>query len=143
MKDVLKVPESFFMPFDTMIAFDHFFQVIKVITCPRVPEDLEDSGKAYEEAKTDLQRMVNILKSKDIPMPEQGPIQLNQEYTSNIGQSRYEGHVRRLKEHIINAPSFRLFLRSDFLGQRYCTHLTSTVIYEISTHRHICFSWTA
>ena len=49
-----------------------------------------------------LQRMVNIVKSKEIPMPEQGPIQLNQEYTSNIGQSGYEGHVRRLKEHITN-----------------------------------------
>lgn len=101
MKDVLKVPESFFMLFDTMIAFDHFFQVVKVITYLRVPENLEDLGKAYEEAKAGLQRMVNILKSKDIPMPEQGPIQLNQEYTSNIGQSGYEGHVRRLKEHIM------------------------------------------
>ena len=101
MKDVLKVPESFFMLFDTMIAFDHFFQVVKVITYLRVPENLEDLGKAYEEAKAGLQRMVNILKSKGIPMPEQGPIRLNQEYTSNIGQSGYEGHVRRLKEHIM------------------------------------------
>lgn len=83
MKDVLKVPESFFMLFDTIIAFDHFFQVVKVITYLRVPENLEDLGKAYEEAKTDLQRMVNILKSKEIPMPEQRPIQLNQGYTSN------------------------------------------------------------
>ncbi|OCL10536.1 anthranilate synthase-like protein component I [Glonium stellatum] len=99
-KDILKVPESFFMLFDTMIAFDHFFQVVKVITYLKVPENLEDLGKAYEEAKIDLQRMVNILKNKEIPMPEQGPIQLNQEYTSNIGQSGYESHVRRLKEHI-------------------------------------------
>ena len=53
MKDVLKVPESLFMHFDTMIAFDHFFQIVKVITYLRVPEDLEDPGKAYEEAKTD------------------------------------------------------------------------------------------
>ena len=46
MKDVLKVPESFFMLFDTMIAFDHFFQVVRVITYLRVPENLEDLGKA-------------------------------------------------------------------------------------------------
>lgn len=85
MKGALKVPESFFMLFDTMITFDHFFQVVKVITYLRVPKNLEDLGKAYEEAKTDLQRMVNILKSKEIPMPEQRPIQLNQKYTSNIG----------------------------------------------------------
>lgn len=83
MKGVLKVPESFFMLFDTIIAFDHFFQVVKIITYLRVPENLEDLSKAYEEAKTDLQRMVNILKGKEIPTPEQRPIQLNQGYTSN------------------------------------------------------------
>lgn len=33
-------------------------------------------------------------------MPEQAPIELDQEYKSNIGQSGYENHVKRLKEHI-------------------------------------------
>ncbi|EON64743.1 anthranilate synthase component I [Coniosporium apollinis CBS 100218] len=100
MKDVLKVPESFFMLFDTIVAVDHFTQQVKVITYLKVPDSLEDLGRAYEEATTVLQRMVNVVKSEDIPMPEQPPIQANQEYTSNIGQSGYEGHVKRLKEHI-------------------------------------------
>jgi anthranilate synthase component 1 len=100
MKDVLKVPESFFMLYDTIIAFDHFFQVVKVITYLKVPASLDDLPAAYEAAKSELHRLVTILKSKDIPMPEQGPIVENQEYTSNIGQSGYEAHVKKLKEHI-------------------------------------------
>ncbi|KAF2498053.1 anthranilate synthase-like protein component I [Lophium mytilinum] len=100
MKDILKVPESFFMLCDTIIAFDHFFQVVKVITYLKVPASLDDLEPAYEKAKAELHGLVTILKSKDIPMPEQGPIKENQEYTSNIGQNGYENHVKKLKEHI-------------------------------------------
>ncbi|KAF2005188.1 anthranilate synthase component 1 [Amniculicola lignicola CBS 123094] len=100
MKDVLEVPESLFMLFDTVVAFDHFFQVIKVITYVEVPENLEDLEKAYETAKVKLERYVAILKDKDIPMPPQGPIKMGQEYKSNIGKDGYEGHVNKLKEHI-------------------------------------------
>jgi len=100
MKDVLEIPESLFMLFDTIIAVDHFFQVVKVITYVQVPGRLEELEKAYNEAKSELRRVVRILKSKDIPLPEQQPIQRGNEYTSNIGQSGYEAHVRRLKEHI-------------------------------------------
>ena len=99
-KDVLGVPESFFMLFDTIIAFDHFFQVVKVITYVKVPDSLDSLDKAYEEARTTLGQYVSILKDKDIPLPEQGPIKTGQQYKSNIGQAGYEGHVNRLKKHI-------------------------------------------
>lgn len=100
MKDVLGVPESFFMFFDTVIAFDHFFQVVKVITYVRVPENLDDLEQAYKDATATLKEYVSILKDKDIPMPEQGPIKMGQEYKSNIGRDGYEKHVTDLKEHI-------------------------------------------
>lgn len=99
-KDVLEVPESLFMLFDTVIAFDHFFQVVKVITYIKVPNNLDDLEQEYKEATATLRAYVSILKSKDIPMPEQGPIQLGQEYKSNIGKEGYENHVRNLKKHI-------------------------------------------
>ncbi|KAF2829742.1 anthranilate synthase-like protein component I [Ophiobolus disseminans] len=100
MKDILGVPESFFMLFDTLVALDHFAQVVKIITYVKVPESLDQLEEAYEEAKTTLKRYVKILKSKHTPMPEQGPIKLGNEYTSNIGQDGYESHVKKLKEHI-------------------------------------------
>ncbi|KAL5115970.1 anthranilate synthase component 1 [Pleosporales sp. CAS-2024a] len=100
MKDVLGVPESFFMLFDTLIALDHFAQVVKIITYVKVPDSLDHLEAAYEDAQTILQRYVKILKDPHVPLPEQGPIKLGNEYKSNIGQEGYEGHVKKLKEHI-------------------------------------------
>ncbi|KAF2089884.1 anthranilate synthase component I [Saccharata proteae CBS 121410] len=100
MKDVLKVPESLFMLFDTIVAFDHFFQVVKVVTYVKVPKDGAGLEQAYEEAKAELKEVVALLTSSETPLPEQVPIQQNQEYTSNIGREGYEGHVNKLKEHI-------------------------------------------
>jgi anthranilate synthase component 1 len=95
------VPESFFMLFDTIIAFDHFFSVVKVITYVRVPDNLDDLERAYNEATATLQKYVSILKDPEVPMPEQGTIKLGQEYKSNIGKEGYENHVKKLKEHIV------------------------------------------
>lgn len=100
MKDVLKVPESFFMFFDTVIALDHFSQVVNIITYVKIPENLEVLENAYKEAKDVLLRLVEIVQSKETPMPEQPPIAINHEYTSNIGREGYEKHVTRLKTHI-------------------------------------------
>ncbi|KAH5305108.1 hypothetical protein HBI23_181650 [Parastagonospora nodorum] len=100
MKDVLGVPESFFMLFDTLVALDHFAQVVKIITYVKVPDSMDQLEEAYEQAKTTLRRYVAILRDPHVPMPEQGPIKLGNEYKSNIGQDGYEGHVKKLKEHI-------------------------------------------
>ncbi len=98
LKDVVQVPESLFMLFETIVAFDHFFQVIKVITYINNNNTVET---AYDTASKNLHEIISVLSSPDIPLPEQAPINRNQEYTSNIGQAGYEAHVSRLKEHII------------------------------------------
>ncbi|KAI9832343.1 MAG: hypothetical protein M1826_002029 [Phylliscum demangeonii] len=108
--DIVQVPESFFMLFDTIVAFDHFYQVIKVVTYLAIAPD-DDGGRhdealeqAYAAATQQLQATVDTLLSPDIPLPPQpaaaahGPVP---EYVSNIGQAGYEAHVRRLKEHIV------------------------------------------
>lgn len=101
MNDVLKVPESLFMLFDTVVAFDRFYGTLKVITYLHVPKDLSKLPAAYEKARTIINEIVDILVSPHIPLPEQPPIKPDQEYTSNIGQAGYEKHVTTLKEHII------------------------------------------
>ncbi|KAF1815569.1 anthranilate synthetase [Eremomyces bilateralis CBS 781.70] len=103
MKDVLEVPESLFMLFDTVVAVDHFYQLVKVFTYVKVPKDSKDSGaleSAYEAAEKELRDVVHTITQTEVPLPPQGPIELEQEYTSNIGQAGYEAHVTRLKEHI-------------------------------------------
>lgn len=107
LEDVLHVPESLFMLFDTIIAFDHFFQTVKIITYMKVPSrqpsgefDALELEKAYDVGKFSVRKMMNIIKAKDIPLPPQGPIKQDQQYTSNIGRAGYEAHVKTLKKHI-------------------------------------------
>lgn len=102
MKDVLKVPESLFMLFDTIIAFDRFFGVIKIITYLHVPEDLSQLEAEYEKSQAIIDEIVAVLNAPDTPLPIQEPIKLNQEYTSNVGREGYEQHVHTLKKHIIS-----------------------------------------
>ncbi|KAA6415136.1 MAG: anthranilate synthase component i [Lasallia pustulata] len=104
MKDVLHLPEALFMLFNTIIAFDHFYQVIKVVTYLSVPPSSTPNpstlSSAYNAASATLSATIATLLSPDIPLPPQPPITPNQEYTSNIGQSGYENHVKTLKRHI-------------------------------------------
>ncbi|KAH8687843.1 anthranilate synthase-like protein component I [Tricladium varicosporioides] len=101
MKDVLKVPESMFMLFDTIVAFDRFYDIIKVVTYVHVPEDLSQLKEAYSKARQTITEIVEVLRSEHCPLPLQKPILPNQESTSNIGQVGYEKHVTTLKKHII------------------------------------------
>jgi anthranilate synthase component 1 len=101
MEDVLKIPESLFMLYDTIVAFDRFFDIIKVITYVHVPSNPEDLEKAYEAARKTIDEYVDVLRSEHTPLPHQQPIQEGQEAVSNIGQEGYEKHVTTLKEHII------------------------------------------
>lgn len=101
MKDVLQIPESLFMLFDTIVAFDRFYGVVKVISYVQVPESTDKIEEAYNVAQKSIDEVVAILNSPEVPMPPQDPIKLGQEYTSNIGREGYEGHVSKLKEHIV------------------------------------------
>lgn len=100
MKDILKVPESLFMLYDTIVVLDHFFQKVMVVTYVKVPENLDNLDAAYDEAKQTVNRMLQVLKKADAVLPTQEPVKLGNEYTSNIGQEGYEKHVHKLKEHI-------------------------------------------
>ena len=91
------------MLFDTIVAFDHFYQQVKVITYLHVPESgnsLNSLLSAYNNSCTVLRGIVGTLTASEVRLPRQPPVIPNQQYTSNIGQSGYENHVRTLKSHI-------------------------------------------
>lgn len=114
MKDVLGIPESLFLLFDTIVAFDRFFGIIKVVSYVHAPEDLSELEGVYDKARQTINELVDVLNAPEIPLPEQGPITLGHEYKSNIGQEGYEKHVTTLKQHIVKGdiiqavPSHRL-----------------------------------
>ena len=120
LKDVLKVPEALFMLFDTIVAFDHFFQVVRVISYLYVPPSELAQGNgaasappgsaapataslasAYDAAAAIIRSVLDTLLSPEpAPLPDQPAIVPDQKHTSNIGREGYEAHVRKLKEHI-------------------------------------------
>lgn len=100
LKDVLQIPESLFMLFDTVVAFDHFSNRVTIITYLEVPPVLDELEKRYDKAKFTIRKLVNIIRSDGIPLPEQGPIETGRDFTSNKGQDGYEGYVRTLRKHI-------------------------------------------
>ena len=126
-KDVLEVPESFFMIFNTIIAFDHQYGQLKVISYIRIPSSgAPDIAQLYADAQGKIYSLVEILQEPQIPTPQEtatpfgnsaAPSTSNigrRNYNSNIGQAGYEAHVAALKEeiksgNIIQAvPSHRL-----------------------------------
>ncbi|KAL8968290.1 MAG: hypothetical protein Q9183_002535, partial [Haloplaca sp. 2 TL-2023] len=143
MKDVLQVPESLFMLFDTIVAFDHAFSTIKVITYIHIPSthqaDETPLKKAYTAARKTLLDTVSLLQAPNTPLPTQNPIPHSNTdkstnvsrpgYTSNIGQSGYESHVRTLKHHIWRGdifqavPSHRLSRRTALAPFNLYSHL--------------------
>ena len=52
LKDVLEVPESFFMLCDTVVAVDHFFQKVIVVTYVHVPYGRDSEGAIEKEYQT-------------------------------------------------------------------------------------------
>ena len=100
LKDVLHVPESFFMLYDKVVAFDHFYQTVKVVTYLTIPSNVDGLETAYDEAKRVLKNLVAAIQTDRVPLPDQPSIQLHQEFKSNIGKEGYEAHVSRLRKHI-------------------------------------------
>lgn len=103
LKDVLQLPESALMMYDTIIAFDHVFQRFQIMTNINTKK-MNSLKSGYEKASDIIKEIVSILTddSKPIPQPDQPPIKMDQTFISNIGQEGYEQHVRNLKEHIKN-----------------------------------------
>ncbi|KAF4777073.1 anthranilate synthase component I [Colletotrichum scovillei] len=129
MKDVLQIPESLFMLFDTIVAFDRFYGVIKVITYLHVPEDAAQLEAEYQKAMQTIDELVAVLNSPDIPIPEQQPIKLGQEYTSNVGQQGYESHVTELKKHIVKGDIIQAVPSQRFARP--------TTLHPFNIYRHL------
>ena len=107
LKDVLGIPESLFMMYNTIVAFDHFFQVVKVVTFVPIPSTDAGLEAEYRKGQETIQRTLDTLLQPGYPLPPQGPIVPDQEYTSNIGREGYERHVTKLKEHIGKGDIFQ------------------------------------
>ncbi|CAH0483110.1 unnamed protein product [Peronospora belbahrii] len=110
-KDVLQVPESVYMLFDTVVIFDHVYHSLKIVSHCRL--DTGDLVAAYKEATDKILAVDTALKKPLVRTssfaytnaPTASKIDL--EAASNIGKAGYMGFVKKLKKHIVDGDIFQ------------------------------------
>lgn len=110
--DVLQVPESIYMFFDTVVVFDHVFHSLKIVSHCRL--DTDNLAQAFEEAK---QKILAVDAALQRPLARTSSVAhanapststpLDLEAVSNVGQKGYMGFVEKLKEHIVDGDIFQ------------------------------------
>ncbi|SCV69507.1 BQ2448_2527 [Microbotryum intermedium] len=128
LRDPLGIPESVFLLADTLIAFDHLFQHVYIVSHVYVPpstpsEQVEDTIRtSYAQAKAQIETIVALVMANDspLPMPAQPKITISaKEAVSNVGKAGYEDFVTSLKSNIVQGdiiqavPSQRLRRETD------------------------------
>ena len=122
LKDPIGMPESVFLLSDTLVAFDHLFQTVHVVSHIHVPSSTPPEAVQqrveiqYEEARSKIATILEQLTSSSpLPLPEQPKIvRPPKPAESNVGKSGYESFVTALKDDIVRGeiiqavPSQRL-----------------------------------
>lgn len=103
LKDVLKLPESYLMLFNVIVAFDNVYQRLQIINNVAVDpkDDVQTITAKYHKLSQEIKIIKDVLLNDQVVFPAQPPIKLDQTFTSNIGQEGYENHVKTLKQHIL------------------------------------------
>lgn len=112
-QDVMQIPESIYMFFDTVVVFDHVFHSIKIVSHCRL--DTGDLQCAYEEAKQKIRKVYEKMERpltrprKELPEDSSSTnaFQIDMEAHSNVGRAGYMGFVDKLKEHIVEGDIFQ------------------------------------
>ncbi|GAA6003232.1 hypothetical protein JCM10207_001814 [Rhodosporidiobolus poonsookiae] len=115
LSDPVGIPESVFMLHDTLVAFDHLFQRVYVVShvhLPSSPAAAPSSASSSPQAQIEssyAQAVQNITAvarklqtSAPLPAPKQPKVVLPApEAVSNVGKPGYEGFVTSLKGSIV------------------------------------------
>ncbi|KAJ1985060.1 anthranilate synthase component 1 [Dimargaris verticillata] len=108
LQDPLGIPESIFLLMDTMVIFDHRFNLMKVVAHIRTDQRPDTPLETlYSEAKDRINQAVQTLTRDHIPLPPQPAIEQGQQGVSNIGQGGYESIVDKLKHNIVQGDIFQ------------------------------------
>lgn len=119
LRDPFGMPESHFLLCDTLVVFDHLYQLVKIVSHVRLPEDspsplAEAVNAEYERVCQRIKTVAQTLLNAQDFLPKQPPVVLGYEPTSNTGKEGYERFVRELKARIVDGdiiqavPSQRL-----------------------------------
>jgi len=120
----LDVPDSVFMLFEDMIAFDHLKGSALVISNVNVDSE-RDLKEQFDEAH---ERVDSIGESLHSDVDYQTPIRVEKStVSSNFNQDAFESAVLKAKEHIVDGDVFQLVLSQRFERQ---TSVEPTTLYR-------------
>ena len=120
----LDVPNSVFMLFEDMIAFDHLKGSALVISNVKVDSE-RDFKQQFDEAH---ERVDSIGESLHSDVDYQTPIRVEKStVSSNFNQDAFESAVLKAKEHIVDGDVFQLVLSQRFERQ---TSVEPTTLYR-------------
>ncbi|GAA5833826.1 hypothetical protein JCM11251_005977 [Rhodosporidiobolus azoricus] len=122
LSDPVGIPESVFLLHDTVVAFDHLFQRVYVVSHVYLPSTTssaspkDEISSSYSSAASKIAEVAAKLQSTSpLPTPVQPKISLPApEAVSNVGKEGYERFVTSLKGNIVQGeiiqavPSQRL-----------------------------------
>ena len=110
-KSQLDVPDSVFMLFEDMIAFDHLKGSALVISNVKVNPD-QDLEKQFDKAHL---RVDAIGESLHSDVDYQTPVRVEQsKVSSNFDQNSFESAVLKAKAHIVDGDIFQMVLSQRF-----------------------------
>ena len=120
----LNVPDSVFMLFEDMIAFDHLKGSALVISNVKVDPN-HDLKEQFDEAHLRVDAIGKLLHSD---VDYQTPVRVKQSrVSSNFDQSSFESAVLKAKQYIVDGDIFQLVLSQRFERQ---TSVEPTTLYR-------------
>ena len=120
----LNVPDSVFMLFEDMIAFDHLKGSALVISNVKVDPN-HDLEEQFDEAHLRVDAIGKLLHSD---VDYQTPVRVKQSrVSSNFDQSSFESAVLKAKQYIVDGDIFQLVLSQRFERQ---TSVEPTTLYR-------------
>ena len=119
-----KFPESIFMLFNEVIAFDHYDGHAFII-CNANVENKASMNKTFNECHEKIDELGELLHSR---INHQTPAEKSiNKLSSNFTKSDFKKMVKKAKEHIVNGEVFQLVISQKFYKK---TNASSTTIYR-------------
>jgi anthranilate synthase component I len=101
-------PEALYLVADTLVAFDHAFGEILLITNVKINGN---DSKAIIEAEEKLDELeARLLQPLDVSKHKNNSSPSKQEFKSNVDKTFFEDSVAKAKEHIIAGDIFQVVL---------------------------------
>jgi anthranilate synthase component 1 len=114
--DDLGLPELCFAVTDTVVVFDNLRGTVKVVASVDVGEGAGDVGRAYDDACTRIEAVLDRLARPAPPLRPLDPVvgDAPPAPTSTVTREAYEAGVRRIQEYILAGDAFQVVYSQRF-----------------------------